>query len=147
EIGATLEKLCCTSLICSGVILAAPLVTSPHQRGEVLERCCSSDPRAGEAGSARLLGSSAQVEPPGQRQADHVEAEEKFQRQRRSAGRRDRLAETAGYEVAAAGSDRADETERRAALDAGGLHRQRPAGFALALRLAQILLAEDRGDH
>ena len=80
-------------------------------------------------------GAFAQVKPPGQRQADGVEAEIDLERQVRTAGRRNRGAEAARNEIAAAGADGADETERRRALDAGGFQRQRPARFAGALCL------------
>ena len=66
-----------------------------------------SDPRLSEAGCARSHRRAAQIEQPGQRQADRVEAEINDQRGLRAAGRRDRLAEAAWDEVAADRTNRA----------------------------------------
>src|ERR1700733_90503 len=52
---------------------------------------------------------AAQVEPPGHGQADRVEAEIDEECELRSAGHRNRFTEAARDEVAAAGTDRADE--------------------------------------
>src|ERR1041385_2396109 len=96
---------------------------------------------------ARRNEAAAQVVPPGQRQAAGVEREVDAERQVRAAGRGDRCAETARDQVAAAGADRADEAERGGALDARRLDGSQTPGLARSLRLAQLLLAEDRWDH
>src|ERR1700736_6371336 len=108
---------------------------------------CRSDPRLGEARRARRHRTLAQIVPPCERQADRVERQIDFQRQLRTAGDGDRLAEAARDQVAAAGADRADESERGTALDAGGPQGEGPAGFTLALCFVTILLAENRRDH
>src|SRR6516225_3224472 len=103
--------------------------------------------RFSEAGRTLRHRAAAKVEPPGHRKADRVEGEVDHQRELRSAGDRDRLAEAARDQVAAAGADRADEAECGAALDRGGLERGRASGITFAARLPKIFLAEDRGDH
>src|SRR5258708_32449691 len=95
----------------------------------------SSHARFGEARYARLGRALAQVVEPGEREARRVEPEIDDQGELRAAGERDRLAEPARDQVAAARADRANEAERCAALDAGILQRERAAGFARALRL------------
>src|SRR6516164_1086506 len=107
----------------------------------------ASHARFGEAGCTLRRRAAAEIEPPGHREADRVESEINHQRELRSAGDRDRLAEATGDQVAAAGADRADEAECGAALDRGGLERGRASGITLASRLLKILLAEYRGDH
>src|SRR5262245_8121950 len=87
--------------------------------------CSSSDSTLRKACRTGSLGRAAQVEPPGQRQADGVECEIDQERELRAAGDRDRLAEAARDQIAAARADRADEAERRAAFDARGLQRRR----------------------
>src|SRR3954465_9682883 len=86
----------------------------------------------GEAWRAFALRAATQVEPPGQREAGGVEAEIDRERERRTAGQRDRLAEAARDQIAADGADRADEADGRTALDARGLQRHRARGVALA---------------
>src|ERR1700692_2796694 len=108
-----------------------------------ITRACRSHPRLGEARHARLRRTPAQVEPPGEREAGRVEHQIDLQRQLRTPGDGDRLAGAAWDQVAAAGADRADESERGTALDAGCLQGQRPAGFAAASCLSKILLAEN----
>src|ERR1700726_2106995 len=125
---------------------AIPLPTMTSGSLTASNSCCS-DARPGETCRARRHRTLAQIVPPCERQADRVERQIDFQRQLRTAGDGDRLAEAARDQVAAAGADRADETERGAALDAGGLQSECPAGFAVAPGLCQILLAENRRDH
>src|ERR1700687_307943 len=118
------------------------VATPPRKRDEV-NRYSRSHARFGEARRTRRHGALAQVEPPGERQADRVERQVDFQRELRTTGDGDRLAEAARDQVAAAGADRPDESERRTTLDAGDLQGERPAGFALALCLVKVFLAED----
>src|ERR1041385_1190571 len=101
----------------------------------------------GEAWHARCGGAPSQVEPPRERQADRVEREADHQRELRAASQRNRLAEAARDQIAAAGADGPDEAERGAALDAGVFQGLCTAGLAAATCLAQVLLAEDRRDH
>src|SRR5215471_897748 len=89
----------------------------------------------------------AQVEPPGEREACRVEDEVNHERKLRPAGHRDRLAEAARDQIAAASADRTDEAERCAALDRSNLQRGGASGVAFAPRLVQVLLTEDRRDH
>src|SRR5271156_1533575 len=100
------------------------------------------DARFGKARHAGFRRCLAQVEPPGERQAGCVEAEIDDERELRTAGDGDRLAEAARDQIAAAGTDGADEAECSPALDARRLQRRRAAGLALAPRLPQVLLAE-----
>src|ERR1700732_543762 len=148
--GTTLEKLCWTSLTWSGVIASSRLSTSPREWGEVhlnRAKARSSNARFGEAPRARLRRTLAQVDPPGRRQTDRIESKIDNQRQLRSTGDGNRLAEAARDQIAATGADRADESKCGAALDARGFQGKRPAGFALAPRFTKIFLAEDRRDH
>src|SRR5580704_2647289 len=126
-------------------IPAIPLPTTTS-RGRMAPLMTRSDPSVGETRRSRIDRALAQVEPPGQRQADGVEGEIDFERQKRAAGRGDRGAEAARDEVAADGADGADEAQRGGALDAGGLQRCCSARFAGAFGLALFLLAEDRWD-
>src|ERR1700756_5069942 len=71
-----------------------------------------SDPRFGKARRARGLRALAQVEPPGEAEADRVEAEIDRQRELRPAGHRDRLAEAERDQEAADRADGADEAYR-----------------------------------
>src|SRR6516162_2885495 len=102
--------------------------------------------RFSEAGRTLRHRAAAKVEPPGHRKADRVEGEVDHQRELRSAGDRDRLAEAARDQVAAAGADRADEAECGAALDTGSLQGGCADDVTLAARLAKILLAKNRRD-
>src|SRR6516162_5443159 len=106
----------------------------------------ASHARFGEAGCTLRRRAAAEVEPPGHRKADRVEGEINHQRELRSAGDRDRLAEAARDQVAAAGADRADEAECGAALDTGSLQGGCADDVTLAARLAKILLAKNRRD-
>src|SRR3954469_15657536 len=78
-----------------------------------------SDPRRGKTWRAGRQEALAHVVPPGQRDAADVEGQEYQQRQMRPAGARDRGAEAARDQVAAAGADRRGEAENGGALDAG----------------------------
>src|SRR6267378_8701554 len=102
----------------------------------------ASDPCFREAGRTCCLGTATQVEPPGQREAGGIEREIDHQCELRAAGDRDRLAEATRDQIAAAGADRADEAQRRTALDTGRLQGSRTAGVAGAAGFAQIFLAE-----
>src|ERR1700726_1987638 len=104
---------------------------------------CECDPSCshsclGEARYARRRRTPAQVMPPGEREADRVERQVDFQRELRTTGDGDRLAEAARDQIAAARADRADESKRSPALDAGGLQGERAAGFAGASRFPKI---------
>src|SRR5690242_12516105 len=101
----------------------------------------------GEARHAGRSGGPSQVEPPCERQADRVEREVDHQRELRTASQRNRLAEAARDQIAAAGADGPDEAERSAALDAGVFQSLCTTSFSAATCLAQVLLAEDRRDH
>ena len=95
--------------------------------------CTSSQTRASaRLGTPDFRRAPAQIEPPGDGKAGRVERQIDFQRELRTAGDGDRLAEATRDQIAATGADRADEAERCAALDAGGLQGQRPAGVAVA---------------
>src|SRR5215469_3995608 len=84
----------------------------------------------GEVRGTRRTEAPAQVVPPGERQAGHVEGEEDRQREMRPASHGDRGAEAARDQITAAGTDRTDEAERGGGLDARRLERERPSGFA-----------------
>src|SRR5437016_9730251 len=103
--------------------------------------------RFGEARRAHRQESFAQVVPPCQRYAADVECKEDLQRQVRSSRGGDRGPEAAGYQIAAAGADRSNESQRGGALDAGRLKGKHAAGFAETLRLLELLLTEDRRNH
>src|ERR1022692_3111941 len=133
-------------MVCSCFCLCCFVATSPRKRDEV-DRYSGSHARFGEARRTRRYGALAQVEPPGERQADRVERQVDFQRELRTTGDGDRLAEAARDQIAAARADRADESKRSPTLDAGGLQGERAAGFAGASCLAKILFAENRRDH
>src|SRR5262249_32957254 len=90
---------------------------------------------------------TAQVVPPRERYAGHIEGEEHRQRQMRTPGRGDRGAKAARDQVAAAGPDSADKSQRGGALETGRLHGGCPRDVAQALRLSALLLAEDRRNH
>src|SRR5580704_12716541 len=145
--GATFAKLSWIAFIWSGVMDLSPSAARPTD--QVARAGCPRAPlmrvshaRFGEARRALRQKALAQVIPPGQPDAGHVERQEDHQRQMRAAGGGDRGAEAARDQIAAAGADRADESERGGALDAGRLHGGRPAGFARALRLLELLFAE-----
>src|SRR3954447_4128974 len=93
----------------------------PGLRDEAKQHGTTLYARLGETGCTRLHRALAQVKPPGQRQAARVEREIDDQRQLRSAGHGDRLAEAARDQIAAASPNGADEPKRCAALNAGGL--------------------------
>src|SRR5215471_12529167 len=90
---------------------------------------------------------STQVEPPREREAARVERQVDGKSELRAAGKGDRLAKSAGDQIPATCSDRADESERGTCLDAGSLESRSAACFTPSPHLAQVLLAEDRGDH
>src|SRR5947209_11061906 len=79
----------------------------------------------GEAWRAFALRAATQVEPPGEPEAGAVEHQEDGERELRPARHGDRLAETTRDQIAADGTDRADEADGRTALDARGLQRHR----------------------
>src|SRR3954469_6527827 len=106
-----------------------------------------SDPRLSEVRCTRSHRRAAQIEQPGQGQADRVEAEINDQRGLRAAGRCDRLAEAARDEVAAHRTDRADEPAGGTALDASGPQRGQTRRIALAFYFAQVFLTKYRGNH
>src|ERR1700732_5265517 len=93
-----------------------------------------SDARLSEARGARRIA-PAQVETPRQSEAGRVECQVDDQRQMRTAGHGNRRAEAARDQVAAAGTDRADESERGTAFDAGRLQGERAAVVARCFRL------------
>src|ERR1700761_7535630 len=74
------------------------------------------DARAGEARGAGFRPGLAQIADPKPRHTAAVNAELPSRRARRPAGQRDRLAEAARNEIAAAGPDCADEADRGAAF-------------------------------
>src|ERR1700687_5321307 len=104
--GATLAKLSCTSVTCSGVMFGSSCLPSPAppaERGKQTTTFVAStspsvrrgrrlDARLGEARCARGFRTASQVIEPGERQADRVEAEIDQERQLRPAGDGDRLA-------------------------------------------------------
>src|SRR5437868_2619748 len=93
--------------------------------GEKRHSCQVSHACFGEAWRAFALRAATQVEPPGQGEAGSVEGEIDRERELRTAGQGDRLAETARDQIAADGADRADEADRGTALDARRLHGER----------------------
>jgi hypothetical protein len=90
----------------------------------------------------------AQVVPPREREAsDDVEQREDFKREIGPTGCANGGAEPARDEVAAAGADSADEAKRGRGFEPRCFERERGARLALALGFAQLLRAEDRGNH
>src|SRR5262249_62077731 len=105
-----------------------------------------SHPRFGEARRDRRK-CTAQVEPPRERYAGHVEGQEHRQGQMRTPGGGDRGAKAAWDQVATAGADCADKSQRGRALETGRLQGAYPRHVAQALRLSALLLAEDPRNH
>src|ERR1700729_3504858 len=99
---------------------------------------CGSNTRLGEARYAPRRRTPAQVMPPGQREADRVECQVDFQRELRTTGDGDRLAEAARDQIAAARADRADESKRSPALDAGGLQGEARARLRRSPALPEV---------
>src|SRR6266699_772455 len=95
-------------------------------------------------GKARRL---AQVVPPREREASDVEQQEDFKREIGPTGCVNGGTEPARDEVAAAGAHSADEAERGRGFEPRCFERERAASLALALGFAQLLRAEDRGNH
>src|ERR1700760_4721482 len=100
--------------------------------GERRDRNARLHSRFSKAWRAFRLRAATQVEPPGQSEADGIEGKEDGERDLRPARHRDRLAEAARDQITADGTDRADETDSRTALDARGFQRQRARRIALA---------------
>src|SRR5438093_798005 len=82
---------------CSG--LECPLPTCGEREGSD-----DSHARFGEAWHACFCGAAAQVVEPGERQTDRVEREVDHEGELRTASQRDRLAEAARDQIAAAGA-------------------------------------------
>src|SRR5690242_11820804 len=89
----------------------------------------------------------AQVIPPRETDAGDVEQQEDCEREIGPTGCGNRGAEPARDEVAAAGADSADEAERGRGFEPRFFERKRAVRLALTPGFAQLLLAEDRGDH
>ncbi|ABA49394.1 hypothetical protein BURPS1710b_2756 [Burkholderia pseudomallei 1710b] len=97
--------------------------------------------------SARHRRVAARVEPPGDRDARHVERDEAHERRHGRARHVERRAETLRDEEAAVRADRARKAEHRGRFLAGVEHRLLARGFVLALRGALPLGEEDHRDH
>src|SRR5436305_942188 len=93
-------------------------------------RRADSHARFGEARRAHDKEAFAQIIPPRERYAAYVEGEKDFERCVRAARCGNRRSEAAWDQITAAGADRADESERSCALDAGCLERERAGEFA-----------------
>src|SRR6266480_1482127 len=89
----------------------------------------------------------AQVVPPRERDAGDVEQQEDFKCEIGPTGCGNGGAEPARDEEAADGADCADEAERGPSFEPRCFERERAASLALALGFAQLLRAEDRGNH
>src|SRR5262245_19745316 len=106
-----------------------------------------SDPCFGEIWRTRRKKALAQIVPPGERKTGHVERQIDFQCEMRSPGGGNRRAESARDQIATAGTDRTDKSERSGAFNSGRIHSECPIGFARALRFPKLLLTEDRRNH
>src|SRR5215470_5142369 len=112
--------------------IPAPTTTSRGRPKRSLLMAASharSHARFGEARRTQCKKALAQVVPPRERDAGHIEHQEDFQRQMRTPGGCNRGAEAARDQIAAAGADCANESQRGGALDAGRLQGERPAGL------------------
>src|SRR6185295_1315143 len=103
--------------------------------------------RCGETRGPPNEETRSQVVPPRERHTRDVESEENLERGVRAAGRFDRGAKTARKQISTAGTDGRRKSENGCALDACRLQRQGLAFGALALDLAQLLLAENDRNH
>src|SRR5215475_6440492 len=107
-------------------IPALPLPTTRSRwRPEQWLFMAASDARGGEARRPQRKKARAQVVPPCECDAGHVEHQEDFQRQIGTPGSGDRGAETARDQIAAAGANGADEPQRGGAFESGRFQGQR----------------------
>src|SRR5260370_14239655 len=106
-----------------------------------------SHPRFGQTRRNRRKCALAQVVPPRERYAGHIEGEEDRQRQVRTTGGGDRGAKAARDQIATASADGADKSQRGGGLEAGRLQGERPGDLAQAFRLPPLLLAKGRRNH